>query len=200
MPGFPLTERRTGHWSSALRLALPRLLLGIAVGGLAVLVSSHIKIHLGPGHKVIFWMIPVITARWAFGCWGSGIAGATAAATVSFAVGDGFAGGVLFLPLVLPAGAILDAAVALARNCRWWAAIPLVGLAGAAASVLCMGNRLLTPVHPLRSFWNIPWPSRFLLSYALFGLISGLVGTVLAGIILAARKRSKKNQQSNESA
>jgi hypothetical protein len=149
-----------------------------------------------PGHKALLWIVPVLIARWVYGCWGSGIVGATATAAVAMAFGQDFAGSRMFLPLVLLAGAALDATVAVTRDwrLRWWAAIPLAALGGLVANLLCFVHRLLGPLHPKHSFLNIPGAKGFLLSYALFGLLSGLIGAALAIIILAPWKRSKKTQ------
>jgi hypothetical protein len=172
---------------------MPKLLLGIAIGALAGLAYAVSKNPLGlPGHKALLWIVPVLTARWVYGCWGSGIAGAVSTAAVAMAFGQDFAGSTLFLPLVVLAGAALDAAVSVARGwrLRWWAALPLAGLGGLIANLLCFVHRLLGPLHPKHSVLNIPGAKGFLLSYALFGLLSGLIGAALAGIILAARKRT----------
>jgi hypothetical protein len=171
---------------------MPRLLLAIVIGGLAGLAFGVTKNPLSlPGHKAVLWIVPVLTVRWVYGCWGSGIVGAMAAAVVAMTFGEAIAGPRMFLPLVLLAGAALEATVAIARGwrLRWWAALPLAALGGLVANVLCFVHRLVGPWHARHSVLNIPGPGGFLLSFAMFGLMSGLIAAALAGFILGARKK-----------
>lgn len=192
MRGFPLIEKNAGRWSRWLsRQRLRQLLAALVVGILAGLLSAHVRLHLGlPGHKALLWMTPVVACRLVYGFGGCAAAGTLAAGATTLAAGGSFAGSTLYLPLVAAAGAVLDAAVAFARRRRlaWLWTIPLTALAGLVANALCFVHRLGSPWREHLTLWGISGLWATGLSYAIFGLLAGLIGAAVAGFILWRRK------------
>lgn len=191
MRGYPLTERKAGLWSRLLSAEQLRMLLITGVLGVAVgLLMSQVRLHLGlPGHKALFWMIPIVTARLLTRCPVGVTAGTLATAFTSLAMGGHFAGGVVGLPAVGFAGILLDAVIVFAERrhlaAQW--TIPLLAVGGALANLLCLFKRLAAPVGPNSHYlWNMSWPWADVASYAFFGFCAGLVGSGLATI---ARRR-----------
>jgi len=196
MPGSLSTGSEVGRWSRLARAAQLRSLAGCtAVGVLAGVAMAHARLHLGmPGHKALFWMIPILVARLLYRHRVGATAGACAAAGASLALGGNLAGGVLFVPLVALAGGLLDAAAAWGERRALPVAmrIGLMGAAGAAANVLCAAKRLLTPqlnAHALLGLRGLPAQ---LLSYALFGLLAGLTAAAVAAAATAARRARRR--------
>jgi len=195
MPGYPLTENALTRRDRLVGVVgLRNLLANVAVGVLAGLAVAHLRLKLGlPGHKILIWMTPVIIARLLAKHPVGTTSGALSAGCVSVGLGGNFAGDILFLPLVGMAGLVLDAAVACADRLRTpaWLLIPLMGLAGMVAGIICVAKRLSVPiVHSHVVFGLSGLPARTV-SYALFGLAAGLVGTTLA--VLAQKSAPKGN-------
>jgi len=162
------------------------IISGVAVG----LLISHVRLHLGlPGHKALMWMTPIIFFRFVFRSRLGATAGTLSAASTSLAFGGSFAGGVSFLPLVGLAGMVVDATLRFVENRRLpgYAAIPLIGLGGMIANLACLSKRLFDPTAGKSHFiWGLPDPWADVLSYALFGLLAGLLAATLA--ILCRRR------------
>jgi len=188
MLGFPLIERKTDRHSSIVSSHQLRMLaLSLAVGVIAGLFVTHVRLRLGlPGHKALLWMTPVILVRLLGRCKAGTTAGALSAAFTTFVTGGHLAGGVLGLPLIGFAGLMLDVAINLAEKSGqpYLLTIPIVGLTAMFANLLCFVKRLLLPAGPAAhlifrasGFW-------FDLScYAFFGLIAGLVAATLAFLV-----------------
>ncbi|HUB24352.1 MAG TPA: hypothetical protein VL992_02905 [Tepidisphaeraceae bacterium] len=185
VPGsLSITEKST-RTSSALAESY---LSCIAVGVLAGVAVAELQTPLHwPGHKVVFWMIPVLASRIAARARAGATAGASAAAATTFALGGRLAGGVWLMPLVILAGALLDLAAQWvdrrAGSVRWW--MPIFGLAGLAGNLVCFIKRLFdfAPAAFDRS-GNFQELLSVAGSYAVFGLVAGLLG---AGIGYAIR-------------
>ena len=189
MPGYPLSGSTRARWSDLARAVQLRMLLAnLAVGVIAGLLAAHAGLHAGlPGHKVLFWLTPVLIARMLSRHPVGAMAGASAAAAAALAVGGSFAGAFVYLPLVVAAGGILDALLAFANRRRlpMWLVVPLLGLGAAAANLLCAVNRLLVPVRREHLLLGLSGPSATLVSYAIFGLVAGLVGAAISTGVLA---------------
>jgi len=199
MPGYPSTESAAARSSSlAAAAAAPALLCCVAVGALAGLMTAFMdSLHLGlqlPGHKVLFWMPPLIIARLLLRHPIGATAGAGATAIVCLGCGANIAGGPAYVPLIVLAGSVLDAAAALAERRRLpaWLIIPLLGASGAGGAMLCAVKRLTTPLLKTHLLFSvIPDPAASVIIYAFFGLIAGLLGAAIAtGILRLSRKAS----------
>ncbi|MCX5672610.1 MAG: hypothetical protein NTU94_14935, partial [Planctomycetota bacterium] len=91
------------------------VLITAAVGAAAGLVAGQLRLHLGlPGHKVLFWLTPVLAARLIAGGPAGATAGALAAAVATAVAGGNLAGSLVQLPLIGVAGLVIDAAAWLA--------------------------------------------------------------------------------------
>jgi hypothetical protein len=194
MPGYLWTESGAGRWSRLAEAAqLRTLAANVAVGVLAGVAIAHIRLHLGlPGHKAVLWMTPIIAARLLCRHPAGAMAGASAAALTSIALGGNLAGGILFVPLVTVAGAVLDAAVGLARRAQLasWLLIGLVGVAGMGANLLCAIKRLLLPMSNHHVLFGLSGTWALLAAYATFGLTAGIIGATLGlGVRRACAKR-----------
>ena len=194
MRGCLPTESTATRWRRRAGAAQLRMLLtSAAVGALAGLICAHARLHLGlPGHKALLWLAPIVAARLLGRHPVGATAGASAAACASLASGGNLAGGAMFLPLVALAGAVLDAIVAFAERWRLgpWRLIPLLGLGGLAANLLCAVKRLLVPLRAHHLILGISGPFATVLSYAFFGLLAGLIGAgVAASVSTAVSKR-----------
>jgi len=183
MHGSPLIGSVVGRWSRLADAVCPRaLLFNIAVGIIAGVLAAKVRLHLGlSGHKALFWMVPILTARLT---WRSPIGatlGASTAAGASLALGGNLAGGLPYVTLVFLAGGVLDAAIAFAqdRNFRPIAFILTLAMAGMLANIFCAAKRLVTPVFHHSVIPGLSGPLATILSYAFFGLLAGLVGTAL---------------------
>ncbi|HUW58665.1 MAG TPA: hypothetical protein VMZ92_18660 [Planctomycetota bacterium] len=192
MPGYPLTEDAVGRWRRVVDVVQPRTLaVNLAVGVLAGLAAAHVRLGLGlPGHKLLLWMTPIVAARLLSRHPLGGTAGACAAGCTSLAFGGNLAGGILLLPLVGVAGAVLDGAAAFAEHRRLsrWLLVPLLGLGGTTAGAVCALKRLLTVTFNRHVMFGFGDVTTRLMSYALFGLIAGTVGAGLALCLLAGRR------------
>jgi hypothetical protein len=201
MRGYQSTESVADRSTSLAAAGAPALLGCAAVGLLAGLMTAFIAnlmdsagLHLQlPGHKVLFWMPPLIIARLLLGHPIGATAGAGATAIACLGCGAHLAGGAAFTPLIVLAGSVLDAAAALAerKHLAAWLVIPLLGAAGAGAATLCAVKRLLAPLlktHLL--FGAIPDPAASVLIYAFFGLLAGLLGAAIAAATLRLRRKA----------
>ncbi|MGB2986848.1 MAG: hypothetical protein WBE26_13330 [Phycisphaerae bacterium] len=195
MLGFLSTENVADRSNRLLAGEQWRMLLATgAVGVLAGLFMAHVRLHLGlPGHKALFWMIPVIAARLAFRSPAGATIGALAASFTTLGIGGHLAGGLAHLPLVGLAGIMLDVTIGLAERralaVGWM--IPLLGCAGLLANLVCFLKRVFPPSSfKLHVFWGYSGPWGSLVSYAFFGLLAGLIGATL-GCILLRRKRTR---------
>lgn len=198
MPGRPLTANTRAR-SAAVGEYLSAVLITVAVGAVAGLVAGQVRLHLGlPGHKVLFWLTPVLAARLVLGGLGGATGGAMAAALGTAAVGGNLAGWATHLPMIGLAGVVLDAAACLVERRRLAAAwaIPLMGIAGAAANIICFGKRLLAPwAEQGHAFLGLAGFDASLVSYGFFGLLAGLVGSATAYGIMKRRRRGEQNTQ-----
>ena len=116
--------------------------------------------------------------------------GVSTAAWASLVWGGSFAGGALFLPLVVLSGGFIDATAALVHRRRdaAWQAVPLLSLGTMLASLFCLSKRLLLPSHRFHVLFGIPDPLASVISYAVFGLLAGALGALAAmGLIQVGR-------------
>jgi hypothetical protein len=190
MHGRPLIAN-TSSRSLSVAEHVTAVLVTAAVGAAAGLVAAQVRLHLGlPGHKVLFWLTPVLAARLILGGPAGATAGAVAAAMATAAAGGNLAGSFVHLPLIGVAGLVLDVAAWLAERGRLAAAwaIPLMGLAGLAANLVCLGKRLLAPWwgEAGHTLWGV---NAAPISYALFGLLAGLLGATAAWLVLRRTRR-----------
>jgi hypothetical protein len=161
-------------------------MFGVVGIGVGVLMSCG-RLHLGlPGHRALLWMVPIVVARLLTRCPVGGTGGTLAAALTSLALGGRFAGGFIQLPMVVFAGAVLDLAAGLAErrrlSARW--AIPLLGVGGAAANLLCFFKRLAAPAGPgMHRVLGASHVWTDLGLYAIFGLTAGLLGAAAAYLL-----------------
>ena len=195
MPGYPSTESAAARSSSLTAAGAPALMGCAAVGLLAGLLTAFMdSLHLGlqlPGHKVLFWMPPLIIARLLLRHPIGATAGAGATAIACLGCGANIAGTPAYVPLIVLAGSLLDAAAGLAERRRLaaWLTIPLLGAAGTGAAMLCAVKRLTTPLLKTHLLWNfIPDPLASVIIYAFFGLIAGLLGAAIATGVLRLRR------------
>lgn len=153
-----------------------------AVGALAgVMVAyARIPLHL-PGHKALFWIPPILTARLLTRLRFGALVGALATVVTTFSLGGRLSGGGAGMSLVILAGIVLDAAASLARPLRptGWRLFILFASAGALANLVCAAWRLFEPYGQFRSTGNIEELRWVALSHATFGLAAGALAMLL---------------------
>jgi len=164
----------------------------LAVGVLAGVLAAQVRLHLGmPGHKALFWMVPVLGARLICRSRLGTTLGAAGASGASMLLGGNLAGGPAMAFLVVLAGGLLDGAAAWGERLRLpaWRLVPLLGLAGLAANLLCMVKRLFSPSYEPHVVLGLTGLGAVIVSYALFGLIGGLGGGLIGCL---GRRRAKR--------
>lgn len=166
-------------------MLLTNILVGIAAGALCA--SMRLGLHL-PGHRAMFWLTAVVGVRLMARHRLGATASASAAACMSLALGRNLAGGWLFLPLISAGGALIDTLAGYVdrKSVPLWLVIPLMGLGGVGANLICSIKRLMVPPGAIRVVFGLPFPMGNMVSYAVFGLLAGLVGAMVA---VAATKR-----------
>lgn len=170
--------------------ALRGLAVSVSIGIIAGALAGTLKLHLGlSGHKALIWMAPVIAARLLGRCRIGTTAGAFTVAFVSLGAGGNLAGGLLGLPLVGAAGALVDACVFKLEKSKTSALTSIIAIALAAmlANLICCLKRLLAPtgIAPHDVLGSAGVLLR-LMSYALFGFLAGLIAAIGA---FALRRR-----------
>jgi hypothetical protein len=70
--------------------------------------------------------------------------------------------------------------------------IPLLGAAGLLANLACFAKRAFPPsaLKP-HLLWGLSGPWASLVSYALFGMLAGLIGAALGGLLPRKRSRAR---------
>ena len=194
MHGSQSIENAADRWSRlAGAIALRELMFNISVGLIAGAIGAHVRLHMGlSGHKIVFWLVPVLAARLMWRCPLGVTGGATAATAASFALGGNLAGGVPYMALLVLAGGVMDALVAFSEKHRLspLLIIPLLTGGGMIANLLCAIKRLLAPVHNHSMLLGFSGPLATIVSYAIFGLIAGLIGSIIG--LSAARLVGKR--------
>jgi hypothetical protein len=168
------------------------------LGGLLTALIANLMdsagLHLQlPGHKVLFWMPPLIIARLFLRHPIGATAGAGTTAIACLGCGAHLAGSAAYTPLIILAGSVLDAAAGLAERRRlpFWLIIPLMGAAGAGGAMLCAVKRLMDPMPKTHLLFSaMPDPAASVIIYAFFGLIAGLLGAAIATGILRLRRKA----------
>jgi len=200
MLGYQSTENaavRSSRSAIAAAAGVRELLICIGVGvlaGLGVTFVNRLGLHVGlTGHKVMFWMPVLIVARLVTRHPIGATAGSAATAATCLGFGTNLAGTPLFMPLIVLAGSVLDAAAALAERRRLplWLIIPIFGAAGMIGATLCAVKRLLSPSVKWHVLLGIPDPGASIISWAFFGLLAGLIGAALATGALRLSRRKK---------
>ncbi len=167
------------------------LLVSISVGVAAGIFIGGFRLHIGlPGHKALFWMPAVLIARLRGGCKAGTTAGALSAALTTHILGGNLAGGPTGLQMIALAGIIMDVLIDFLEKIRASAGLMIltIGLAGAAANLICLTKRMISPegisphfIFGISAFWFK------LSSYAFFGLLSGVVAAV--SVLLMNRRQ-----------
>ena len=167
----------------------------MAVGVIAGCAVAAQKFHLGlPGHIALIWMTPVIAARLLSKNKAGTTAGALSAAITTLMLSRPFSGGALGLPLIAIAGIALDSAIGYVEktNPSKLKSLAIIALAAMAANLICLCKRVLLPVginaHVATQaayIWFQP------VSYAIFGLSSGVIAMFTAGVISRVAKKGK---------
>lgn len=190
MRGSPSTQSAAVRWNSlASGHHLRMLLISLLVGVLAGLLAAHLKLHLRmPGHLALLWMTPIVAGRLLTRHPVGGSAGACAAAFTSLAFGGRLAGGPAWLPLVGVAGVVIDLAAAFIANhhLKIWLAVPIMGLAGVGGNLVCAIKRLLAAQYHSHLLLGLSGPAASIVSYAIFGLLAGVTGAILAALARGA--------------
>lgn len=194
MPGYLSTAKRANIRTILRSEQFKMLLVSISVGVISGLFISVVRLKLGiPGHKAFFWMTPVLIARLLGKCKVGSTAGALFAALTTYSMGANLAGGVIGMPLIVVAGVILDWAVDLVEKEKisGGGMILLLGFAGVAANLVCFCKRIVLPtglsphfILAVSGFWFR------LFSYALFGLLSGVVASSSAALFKRTNRHS----------
>ncbi len=195
MNGSLSIEKEAVRWSKTdtdayLTVGAVGLLAGILV------TFARMPLHM-PGHKVLWWMTPVLTSRLLTRTKAGAITGALATALSTMLLGGRLAGGIIMMPMVVFAGALLDltagiverSSVTRGRALLWFA------LAGTVGNLACSMNRLFEPLGGFFSARNINdllWTAG---SYAFFGFLAGLLGAA-AGYAISRVRASPKMPQS----
>lgn len=182
MRGYLSIRKDTSLAEAVLGTAgLRGLAVSLSIGVIAGCLAASVKLHLGlPGHKAVLWMTPVIAARLLGRCRIGTTAGAFTAAFVSVGSGANLAGGLLGLPLIAIAGALVDACILKLekRESSALTKVIVVALAAMMANLICCAKRLLLPAgitpHDILGGVTLLRP----LSYAFFGLLAGLIAAV----------------------
>lgn len=168
----------------------------VAVGIIAGLFAGNVRLHLGlSGHKVVFWLMPVIVVRLLGGCKVGSTAGSLSAAFTSLGLGGNLAGSLLGLPLVGFAGATLDVVINSMENKQtpYLLLVPIVGIASMFANQLCFIKRALLPAGPNPNFiFGMSGLWFDLVCYSFFGLTAGLMAATLAWLINRQRMHREK--------
>jgi hypothetical protein len=199
MHGYLSTEKKIVHWNSLLNAQQLRMLaISVSVGIITglIITQPYLKLHLGlSGHKALFWMTPVLVARLLGKCKAGTTAGALAAAFTTFAFGGHLGGGIIGLPLVGFTGIICDTTIGFIEKTKLspWLTIPILGFATMIGNLIMLTKRLLNPTGsvPHMAFEISPfWFD--LLSYAFFGLLSGIIAAIIA-LAFTRYTRQKNN-------
>lgn len=193
MHGYQPIEKKAVLWSSAVEaLHLEMIPASIAVGVISGLLVVFGRLHLGlPGHKALFWMIPVITMRLKTGCKVGAIASTTGVIITTFSLQGHLAGGPLGLGMIFAAGFVLDIAINFLQQRKMSDCLSAVLLSGSAmcANLLCLIKKLAVPngigLHLLLNSTNF-WFR--ISSYAFFGFVSGTIAWVIAYCISKHRQ------------
>jgi LPXTG-motif cell wall-anchored protein len=194
MPGYHANENAVAHLSNHDRASKAQALLcNIAIGVFAGIAMSRVRLDLDlPGHKLLFWMIPLLITRIVAPHKMGMTAGASAAGLTSLALGGNFAGGLTLLPLITVSGAMIDGAIAYRKKLglHAWTLVPILAVACGIAGLICAAKRLMSPSFNTHYIFGLTGIAARLVSYSIFGMISGLVGSV-AGLILRRRKKNR---------
>jgi hypothetical protein len=141
-----------------------------------------VRLNLGmPGHKAFFWMTPVLITRLHSRCRIGTTLGGLFAAITTYSIGANLAGGVIGMPIIVIAAIILDWTVNFIEknNFSGLKMILLLGIAGAAANLVCLSKRMILPAGLSPHFILGVLGTWFrLCSYSLFGLLAGVVAAI----------------------
>jgi hypothetical protein len=188
MHGSLSIERKPVRWSKA---HSDGYLSVIAVGILSgtLVACARMPIHL-PGHKVLWWMAPVLATRLMTRRGAGASVGALSTAMTTLVLGGRLAGGVASWPLVILAGVILDLGANFCeqRDLPLWRQVLVLAVVGMVGSLICFVKRLFDPVGAFFSVGNIEDLLTAAGSYAFFGFLAGMLGAV-AGFTLPTLRR-----------
>jgi hypothetical protein len=178
--GSQLTGRKSAPWSKAdietyLLIGAIGILCGVAV------TCARTPLHL-PGHKALFWMTPLLIVRLISKARFAVTAGTIAVVLTTAALGGRIAGGVMMMPLVIVAGAVLDlAAAAVERhNAGFLVGLCIIGSAAAGANLICFIKRSFEPLGSYFSSGNLTDMASVAAWHAMFGLTAGLLAWMVA--------------------
>ena len=194
MRGHPLIEGVAVRWNetaAAHRALFITAAVGAAGGGLV----STLRLHLGlPGHQAVLWMAPTLACRIALRHRAGAAVGAfSAAVAVCLLRGHLMGGGALSLLFAPVAGAMLDRCISFGERRSFPPGVQLViaAAAGCLANLFCAAVRLAGPVRAHGVLFGLDRFAGFALSYALFGLVAGLLGAG-AGIVILVRGERRR--------
>ncbi len=179
MPGSLSIEKEAGLWSKS---NLDSCLLMVCVGALSGIAVACLRtpLHL-PGHKALFWMVPVITARLSTRARSGASIGALATVVCTVGLGGRLAGGPTMMPLVVAAGVVIDVAVVYLENhnARFFRRLWIMAVAAAIGNLICFAKRTFEPMGGYFSSGNVTDMLTVAAYHAFFGLLSGMSGSVL---------------------
>jgi hypothetical protein len=175
-PGLASIERKAARWNRAIADGYLSVAAVGILGGIA-LTFARTPVHL-PGHKVIWWMAPVLASCLATRARFGASVGALTTAMTTFSLGGRLGGGVVMMPLVVLAGVVLDVAVRFGerRKLSIGRQILLLGAAGIVGNLICLVKRLADPMGAFFSAGNLGDLGIAAGSYSLFGFVAGLLG------------------------
>jgi hypothetical protein len=192
MNGLASIEKRAVRWNKADANAYAAI---VSVGVLAGVAVAFARTPLQmPGHKVLFWMIPVLAVRLLTRARAGATTGALSAAATALSVGGRIGGGgVVMMPMVVIAGVILDwvAGIHEREQFSLRTSMLILALAGTAGNLACLVKRLFEPMGPVFSVRNLGDLFQAACSYAIFGFAAGLLGAA-AGLGLISFRRRRR--------
>jgi hypothetical protein len=157
------------------------------LSGIAV-TYARMPLHL-PGHKVLFWMAPLLATRLLTRTAAGSSVGAIVVLATTLSLGGRIAGGPFFAPLIVPAAALLDLTVAMCqrRNYPLWRRAVLLSIAGMLGNLCCSIKQILEVSAIAPSPGQLSDMLVAVGSYALFGLIAGTLGGAVGFGLLRLR-------------
>ncbi len=163
-------------------IAAVAILSGIAV------TFARMPLHL-PGHKVLWWMAPLLAARLLTRTPAGSTVGSIVVLATTLSLGGRIAGGPFFAPLIIPAAALLDLAIRLSErgNYALWQRVIVFALAGMLGNGLCSIKQILEVAATASTTGRLNDLSIAVGSYAVFGLVAATVGAVVGFGLLRLR-------------